>query len=354
MKLLFLGESWMGSTARSLKEALQRIADPGIDEIDELNQDLYISNVRTRWLRAIHRILAPAYQRELSQTLIMKCRDTCPDVLLVYKGYGVNAKLIRTVKTMGILTVNVFPDYSPHAYGDRFRQVMGEYDLVISTKPFHPALWQSLYGYSNRCVFVPHGYDPGLHLVQIPASGERFDVVMAANWRPEYDALVRDIARLLPEESISVALAGPGWAERRNQFPRHWTFPGSPHGRSYISFLRSGRIAIAPVNRQALINGQVQPGDEDTIRTYELPAAHCFFIHRRTDFVKTLFDESREVPMFDSADELVNKIRDCLPRDDLRRSMAEAAHRRAVPAYSLDERAREVVREINAIVALRK
>lgn len=344
----------MGSSARSLKEALHRIADPGIDEIDELNEDLYIPNARTRWLRAIHRILAPAYRRELSQALIMKCRDTRPDVLLVYKGYGVNAKSIRTIKAMGIFTVNVFPDYSPHAYGERFRQVIGEYDLVISTKPFHPALWQSMYGYSNRCVFVPHGYDPGLHLVQPPPSGERFDVVMAANWRPEYDVLVRDIARLLPEESITVALAGPGWADRREQFPRHWAFPGTPLGRSYISFLRSGRIAIGPVNRQVVINGKMQPGDEDTTRTYELSAAHCFFIHRRTVFVKTLFDESTEVPMFDSADELVNKIRDYLPREDLRRSMAAAAHRRAVPAYSLDERARAIIREINAAVALRK
>lgn len=259
MKLLFLGDSWMGSSARSLKEALQRIAAPGIDEIDELNEDLYIPNARIRWLRAIHRILAPAYQRELSQALIMKCRDTRPDVLLVYKGYGVNAKSIRAVKAMGIFTVNVFPDYSPHAYGERFRQVIGEYDLVISTKPFHPALWQSVYGYSNRCVFVPHGYDPGLHLVQPTASGERFDVVMAATWRPEYDALVRDIARLLPEKSISVALAGDGWAERREQFPRHWAFHRVLIGRSYISSLRSGRIVIAPVNRQVVINGQVQP-----------------------------------------------------------------------------------------------
>jgi glycosyltransferase involved in cell wall biosynthesis len=352
MKLLFLGDSWMGSFARSLKEALQRIGN-GVDQVDELNEDLYIPNASTRWLRAIHRILTPAYQRELSQALIMKCRNTRPDVLLVYKGYGVNAKSIHAVKAMGIFTVNVFPDYSPHAYGERFRQVVGEYDLVVSTKPFHPALWQSLYGYTNRCVFVPHGYDPGLHLVELPADGERFDIVLAANWRPEYDALVREMARLLPEEAISVGIAGPGWAERREEFPKHWVFPGSLVGRSYVSFLRSGRIAIAPVNRQVVIKGQVQPGDEDTTRTYELPAAHCFFIHRRTDFVRTLFDERIEVPMFDSVDELVKKIRSYLPREEIRRLMAEAAHRRAVPAYSLDERAREVVREINASVALR-
>ena len=345
MKLLFLGDSWMGSSARSLKEALQRITT---SDVDEINEDLYIPVARARWLRAIHRIIAPAYRHELSQALIKKCHDTRPDVLLVYKGYSVNTETIRTIKSMGILTVNVFPDCSPLVHGERLQKTIGEYDLVISTKPFHPSLWQSLYGYSNRCVFVPHGYDPRIHLVQSSLSGERFDVVMASNWRPEYDLLVCDIASLMPEESISVALAGPGWAERRDQFPKHWVFPGVPLGRSYISFLRSGRIAIAPVTSRVVINGKKHPGDEDTSRTYELAAAHCFFIHSRTEFMKTLFDESIEVPMFDTADELVHKIRHYLPREDLRRSMASATHRKAVPRDSLDERARSIIQLINA------
>lgn len=354
MKLLLIGESWMGSSARSLKEALQRISGSGIDEIDEINEDLYIPKARARWLRAINRVLAPAYRRELAQAILKKCHDTHPDILLVYKGNGVDIELIHAVKNIGIFTVNVFPDYSPHAYGKDLQKVIGEYDLVISTKPFHPALWNSVYGYSNRCVFVPHGYDSKVHLVQLPLSDERYDVVLAANWRPEYNILVNDVARLLPEESINVALAGSGWAERRKKFPKHWSFVGAPHGRSYIKFLRSGRIAIAPVNRQVVINGQIQPGDEDTTRTYELAAAHCFFIHQRTNFVKTLYDEKTEVPMFDSPEELVNKICDYLLKYDLRRSMADAAHRRAVPAYSLDERAREIICNINTVMELRK
>lgn len=344
----------MGSSARSLKEALQRITSSGIGEIDEINEDLYIQKACARWLRAIHRILAPAYRHELAQAILKKCHDTRPDILLVYKGSGVDVELIHAIKAKGIFTVNVFPDYSPHAYGKDLQKVIGEYDLVISTKPFHPALWNSVYGYSNRCVFVPHGYDSKIHLVQLPLSDEHYDMVLAASWRPEYDVLAHNVARLLPEKSIKVAIAGSGWAERREKFPKHWSFVGAPHGRSYIKFLRSGRIAIAPVNRQVVINGQIQPGDEDTTRTYELAAAHCFFIHQRTNFVKTLFDENTEVPMFSSPEELVNKICDFLPKHDLRRSMANAAHRRAVPAYSLDERAREVIYNINFVIASRK
>jgi hypothetical protein len=349
MKLLFVGESWMGSSARSLKESLSRTA---VCDVDEINEDLYKPKARARWIRGINRVLAPAYRRELTAAVIEKCRETRPEVLLVYKGNSVDTDLVRAVKGMGIYTVNVFPDCSPHAHGDRLRKTIGEYNLVISTKLFHPSLWRSTYGYTNHCVFVPHGYDPKLHLVNTHPldSGKCVDVVMAANWRAEYDNLVRRIAQLLPDKSISVAIAGPGWAERREQFPDHWIYPGAPHGRSYINLLRSGRIAIAPVSRDVEINGRRQPGDEDSTRTYELAAAHCFFIHRRTEFVKTLFDESSETPMFDTAEELVGLIREYLPKEELRRSMAYAAHSRATPAYSLDERAHDIVREITASI----
>lgn len=343
MKLLFVGESWMGSSARSLKESLRRIADPGVDEIDEINEDLYIPKARARWLRAIHRVLAPAYRREFANTVIKKCQDTRPEVLLVYKGSRVDAELIRAVKAMGIFTVNVFPDYSPHAYGERLRKSIGEYDLVISTKPFHPALWQSMYGYSNRCVFVPHGYDSTVHLISTPPKEFQYDIGLIATWRPEYHALMQKVASLLKQDPIRVAIAGYGWSEKTSEFPDEWVFAGEVTGSSYARWAQRSKIMIAPVNRDVVINGQRQPGDEDTTRTYELAAANCFFIHRRTDYVQTVYEEDIEVPFFDDAEELVKLVRHFLPNDELRSKMAAAANARAVPTYSIDSSAKQVL-----------
>ena len=64
------------------------------------------------------------------------------DVLMVYKGSEVSAAALRQAKRVGAFTVNVFPDCSPHAHGARLKAMVGEYDLVVSTKPFHPAGWQ--------------------------------------------------------------------------------------------------------------------------------------------------------------------------------------------------------------------
>src|SRR5439155_15809580 len=103
-----------------------------------------------------------------------------------------------------------------------------------------------------------------------------------------------------------------------------------------------------------VIDGRKQPGDEDTIRTYELAAAHCFFVHQRTDYIGSVYDERTEVPLWDDANDLVTLVRRWLPDERGRRAMAARAHARAVPAYSIPQRAPLVLRCIEQVVAERQ
>ena len=339
MKLLFVGESWLGSCARSLREALARRADVDLDEIGE---DACFPKPRARWLRVLNRLAGPAYVRDFNGHVLQKVQTLRPNVVMTYKGYPIHADLLAAIGELGALSVNIYPDNSPHAYGLTHRKAVGAYDLVISTKAFHPSHWKQTYRYENRCLFVPQGYDPKLHLILDPPSVFEYDVVMVATYRPEYGQLLIDVARALGNPKLRVAIGGNGWEAVRAKLPEYWVFPGAVQGRSYVALLRRGRICIAPLTRGVVIAGQSQPGDVDTTRTYELAAAHCFFIHRRTDFARTLYGED-EVPMYDSAEELASLIRFYLSHEDERVQMAAAAHRRAVPAYSLDQRAGQIV-----------
>ena len=295
---------------------------------------------------------------------------------MVYKGHSIAAETIRAAKQSGVFTVNVFPDYSPHAYGAQLKAAMGEYDLVVSTKPFHPAGWRSIYEYTNRCVFVPHGYDPDVHLWTTPSTDHDFDVLLRLGEFVEggSDAIQTDFARhqgaaidiaiaqqyqdvmqrlseALPGRSLRVGIVGSGWTERRHQLPRSWHVAPAVTGRAYGEWLRRGRIVIAPVHREVIIDGVRQPGDEDTIRTYELAAMSCFFLHRRTPYVQSLYDERTEVPMWDNAEELAALVSQYLPLDEKRREMASRAHARAVPAHSFPNRARQVLEHVKAGLA---
>jgi spore maturation protein CgeB len=335
MKILFIGESWLGSCARSLKEALARRSDI---ELDEISEDAWFPKPRARWLRAINRLTAPAYRRELNALVLAKVADVRPDIVLTYKGYPIRTDLLAAIRDSGALSVNVYPDYSPHAYGAAHRAAVGDYDLVVSTKSYHPALWREVYGYRNRCLFVPQGYDPALHLVPEPPRQFDFDVVLVATYRAEYGRLMSEFAAALNDTGIKGAIGGYGWEGARIALPLNWVLLGPVQGRNYVSTLRRGKICIAPLTREVVINGQRQPGDVDTTRSYELAAAHCFFIHRRTDFAMELYGPD-EVPMFDDGAELAQHVRHYLTNESERVRSAARSHARAVPAYSVDSRA---------------
>lgn len=340
LRLLFVGESWLGSCARSLKEALTRQAEVCLDEV---NEDLYLPRAHSRWMRAADRILTRARKRQLYSQILSRVEMLAPDVVMTYKGHPIDAAFVRTLRATGCTVVNVYPDCSPHAHGRRHQEAVGAYDLVVSTKPFHPKVWHSIYGYSNPCVFVGQGYDPALHFVPSPITEPSIDVSLVATWRLEYGQIMKALASLLQGRGVSVGIGGSGWQAHRSDYPQDWLFPGELHGRAYVGWLRRGRVCLGLITREAVSAGVRQPGDEDSTRTYELAAAQCFFIHRRTEFVQSLYDETTEVPLFDTPQELAEKILHYLPLAETRHAIAAAAHRRAVPAYSLDTRASEIV-----------
>jgi glycosyltransferase involved in cell wall biosynthesis len=351
IKILFVGATWKGSSARSLREGLGQLPDVFMDEVGE---DHFLPLYRSKPLRALNRLVKPWQIKDLEREISAKLVALKPDVLIVYKGSGVRSDFIEKVKADGVLTVNVFPDFSPHAYGRALKAAMGVYDLVISTKPFHPAGWRSIYGYSNNCEFVPHGYDPDVHLWPAPYQASEFDVVLAASWRAEYHDLMIGFAQAANTKGLRVGLAGIGWEEHRTAFPASWQYAGPLYGRAYGDWVRKGKIVIAPVHSQVIIDGERQPGDEDTTRTYELASAFCFFLHRRTPYDSRIYDEATEVPMWNDADELARQVLHYLPKDLARAEMAAAAHARAVPAYSIPERAREVLEKVRAALAQRR
>lgn len=339
MRILFIGESWQGSCARSLREALERRSDVHVDAIDEGD---WFSRPRGLLLRAMNRLTSNPRRWRFSKHVIDRVRTLRPQIVLAYKGYWIHEDLIHAVRDLGARAVNVYPDCSPHRYGGEHRRAVGEYDIVLSTKPFHPSHWSKTYGYTNRCEFIPHGYDPHLHLVAAPPTVLRYDVVVVATYRNEYGRLMIEFARALKSRSLRVAIGGYGWHAIRSELPQHWELCGPVQGPRYVTLLRQGKICIAPISRDVTSNGRRQPGDVDSTRTYELAAAHCFFLHRRTEYARSLYTD-REVPMYDSAADLAELVEDYVARDEVRAAMALRAHRRAVPAYSLDARAEAIV-----------
>lgn len=346
MRLVFIGESWRGSCARGICEALARL--PSV-EIENLAEDAWFPKPRSRILRVVNRLTHAAYQREFGAAVLRKVEQLQPDAVVVYKGKHITLELVQALQRRHTRVVNVYPDYSPHNQGTTVRRALGAYDLVISTKVYQPDLWSTTYGYTNRCIFIPQGYDPLLHLYDAPRPSPPFDVCLVATRTPAYGRLMRQFADHLNDRSVKVAIGGNGWQADLATLPSHWAGLGEVTGTAYVEALRSAHICIAPLRPAVSIAGVVHPGDVDTTRTYELAAAYCFFIHLRTDYVRSIYDEEMEVPMYGDPKELASKVRFYLSHPELRAAMAAAAHCRAVPHYSNDMRAAAIVDAIRTL-----
>ena len=345
--ILFIGDSWQGASDRSLREALLQLPNVSIRDI---GIDHYLPRYRCLSLRICNRLLRPLQVAELESAIEREIVAKSPDIVVVYKGSDVRADYLKALKSRHLPVVNIFPDHSPNCYGLGLQKALNAYDLVISTKPYHPRLWWTLYGFHNPCIHVPHGYDPKIHYWDHPASNEIFDVALCATGRTEYYKLMSALARHLGNDSVRVAIAGSNWSRQRAQFPANWHFQEANSGRAYGEFLRSAKIVIAPVNSNVVVMGKRQPGDEDTTRSYELAAMHCFFLHQRTAFINTIYDEQTEVPCWDDAQELAALIRRWLPDTAGRRALSTRAHARAVPAYSIPERAKSILAALREVI----
>jgi spore maturation protein CgeB len=87
--------------------------------------------------------------------------------------------------------------------------------------------------------------------------------------------------------------------------------------------------------------------DLHTARTFEIPACGGVMLTERTDEQRAFFEEGNEALYFDSAEEMVAKIRDYTARpDELARIRAAALERCRRSRYSYAERMQDLLARI--------
>ena len=162
-----MGDAWKGSSARSMRDALESLQAAAVTDVIQV---IFFHPIALP--SCVERIACYVRCNVRSwSTGFIGFSERCRRRLRCIQGVGYQQAAGPADKGRGSVTVNVFPDHSPHAYGRALREAIGEYDLVVSTKPFHPGGWQHVYGYRNTCVCVPHGYDPAMHYWPTAPSG---------------------------------------------------------------------------------------------------------------------------------------------------------------------------------------
>lgn len=349
LRILFLGDNWYGSNARSCCEALRRL---GCNVLD-IDIQTFFPQLRSTSSRVVTRLLRPGLVREYNAYILQAASHFRPDILLAFKGNFIYAETLRILGRLGVSLYNYYPDSSAFSHGKWIPRSLPEYECVFYTKPWWYADVSQKLKLKNA-QFLPHGYDPEIHRkVHLhPRDIQDFgcDVSFVATYTAHKENILRSLIRLRP--NLNLAIWGNGWSESNKTKELERCIRGFPLlGESYIRGIQAARINLAIMS--GLVTG-VSSGDQTTSRTYIIPACGGFMLHERNREVLELYEEGKEIECFGSTEELAEKIDYWLAHPEEREKIAGAGRARCVPAYSYDARMAEIIRCHNGCLRVRK
>ncbi len=341
-RILFVSEFWEGATASGLAHGLRALGH----DIETLDYRDYLMRFGPTLLGRIAARLAfgrliAAFNRAVVQT----ARQSPPDIFLTVKGTFISADTLAELRRLGIVCVNFYPDVA-FAHPGLSEAALKAYDLLVTTKAFQME-WLAENLEPGRAAFVAHGYSADVHVpVDVPQTDADYDwdICYIGNASP----YKRDwLARICSAHAgRKIAVVGHRW--HRPEFRNHLagaTLLPPLHGRDYARLASRSRINLS------FHYGPHGPqGWEDKVstRSFELPACKGFMLHIDNDEIRSLYDVGQEIDVFATPEQLFERIGHYLDEPDTRRAMIEAAYARAVPAYSLDARAAELMAAIDA------
>lgn len=333
MRILFVGEKWLGSGAGACSRALRKLGH----EVIDLDEQVFLPQWRGTLLKGFRKLLMPLIAQAFNKEALRIARWFEPQILFAFKGSLLKRGTVAAVRHAGAWAVNYYPDNSLWGHGPWLPKAIGEYDVVFFTKPFWAADVQRRVTL-QRTVYLPHGYDPCVHRMWeiSPADEARYghDVAYIGNYHPHKLAWLEGLVASLPD--LDLAIWGGGWrGAAMSQRLRRCVTGIAPHGVAYAKVIRASKICLG-INFGATAGAS--QGDQTSTRTFEIPACGGFMLHERTPELLELFDEDGEVACFSSVQELASKIQYYLNHPEERAKVAQAAHNRCVPAYSYDQR----------------
>ncbi|MFE9786475.1 glycosyltransferase [Nocardia salmonicida] len=330
MKILFIGDDWIGSNARSLADGFRQAGH------DVLVVDSTAITLPTRlsapWIYAkARKERAPWQVRALHERIERSAEAFDPDMVFVFKGIHLDQR--RLLDLPAALHVHYSADdvANPENLTPSYLAHESEWDLVVTTKRHNVP---ELRARGARGVgFVRSAYDPAWHHRTARRDGREYLVGFIGVCRPDRRAAMAELAGRYRDRML---VRGPGWRRVPELRATGAHVGGAVYGAQYSA-------AVAQVGANlVLLNSDNR--DTHTCRTFEVPAAGGLFVGERTDEHAELLDDTTECFLFSDTDELHDILDRCAAEPDRVAAVAEAGHRRVVAdGHRYVDRAREIV-----------
>jgi hypothetical protein len=330
MRILFVGDDWIGSNARSLADGFRQ-AGHDVVVVDTTAVTLP-PRFSPPWVYSkIRRRRAPWELESVHRRIETVAAELEPDLLFCFRTVHLDQR--RLLDTPGRMHVHYSPDDVSNPYNTTpgYLEHEHEWDLVVTTKRHNMA--ELIARGATAVKFLLSAYDPAWHHPAARRDPHRYLLGFVGNCRPDRRAVTVALAERYGERML---VHGPGW-RRVPELRRTRAVVGGPVYGEHFS------TAVASVTAN-LVFLNSENRDTHTCRTFEVPAAGGLFVGQRTDEHAALLTEGRECLLFSDEEELHETLRWCDRYPERARTIAEAGHRRIVTGdHRYVDRAREIV-----------
>ncbi len=332
---------WWGSDARALAQTFRRLGHRLLD-IDE--EDYVSWRPQGVGPKVMRRIFGRVWMDDYNQAVLRQANTSSYDFVLSFKGNSLRPETIGKLRATGKPIYNFYPDVSFRDHGPNIPLSLKLYNCVFTTKSYHGE--REIKQFAIRDLkHVRHGFDPEVHR-PVPLTSELIghygaDVSFVGCWSPEKEEKLLYLLR--GAAGISVKVFGMGWQYASSEFRNRM-------GLDLSAGVFGDELAIvycaSKVNLGLLSCSKSDPNlrDQTTARTFQIPATQSFMLHEDTPEVRTFFRDGREVMLFSSKEDLVEKIQSALQSPSLRETVRENGYERCLrEPYDYSSAVREIL-----------
>lgn len=248
-----------------------------------------------------------------------------------YSAY-VDPEVIREIRRMGIITVNWYCNGSYQF--DLVSEIAPAYDYCLVPEKFRLADYRAV---GANPIYCQEAANPSIyHPYDLPTE---FDVTFVGQ---RYGNRPRYIKHLIAGK-VPVRVWGPRWTDPPRQ-PSHGDEElaacagGALEDEELIRMYSRSRISLGFGAVAHLPEDGSPPIRQVRLRDFEAPMSGAFYLTEYFEELTEFFEPDREVVMFQSADELVDKCRYYLAHPHKREMIRQAGRARACAEHTWQRR----------------
>ncbi|QIS03242.1 glycosyltransferase [Nocardia brasiliensis] len=330
MRILYVGDDWIGSNARSLADGFRQ-AGHEVVVIDSTPVTLPPRLSPSWWYAKAAGRRAAWTTDAVHDRIDSAAAEFKPDLLFAFKAVHLDQQ--RLLSTPADLRVHYSPDdvSNPANTSADYLAYESEWDLVVTTKRHNVP---ELHARGARGVrFVRSAYDPAWHHRCARRAVRRYLAGFIGARRPDRSPLLVELAR---EYGPDLVVHGPGWRRTRQLRATSAALGGAVYGEHFA-------VAVASITANlVLLNSDNR--DTHTCRSFEIPASGGLFVGQRTEEHAQLLDEGTECFLFSDGAELREILARCARRPEAVERVAAAGYRRITgERHRYVDRAEEII-----------